>query len=71
MMPVSAEQAAEYERDAIEQERRDRRERIATAVLAGMVAHSANGSMEWFVSNALNMADHLIAALDAAPADGD
>lgn len=44
--------------------RKDRRERIATAALQGLLAHSGSGSVQWVASYALDHADALIAELD-------
>ena len=51
---------------------RDRRERIATAVLAGHVAcngFGADGNWPTIATLSVKLADALIAALDATPAE--
>ena len=57
---------------------RDRRERIAAAVLAGIMANSGTRLDLWdekqraeVGDGAVRLADALIAALDAEPTDGD
>jgi hypothetical protein len=53
----------------VERLRADRRERIATACLAGLLSYNRKGSFEDFAADAVDYADALIARLDkeAAP----
>jgi hypothetical protein len=59
------EMRAADDREYDERVRRERRERIATAVLSGMLATNETDTIDGYVGCALAYADALIAALDA------